>query len=315
VPPEKVMNDQFPPYAQETAPVARQFVRKVQELDESAIPPLLIPDSEADWAFRLFGLGPLLFLLYLHLECEQFVLPRFGRRSDGEVSVEVGWVVSRDETGRAICDPRRISTLTMRRDQEGWRVADLNPAPLDAPVSFSQAQDVLKQVVEANRGAEALWFPLGVLTGAFQLKRLGPEPLDYVETLFVNGMESSCFGVPEIIRAVRLWRDFKEKAQPTYRRPEAYAAAVEYIMVLLGFYGDSQAEIGERYQVSPSSISSKWREIESGLGLSQFDARYSLYPDPGAGLDAMLRRMGEEPPPPTPLGTGRRARDFDTTVP
>ncbi len=309
------MSDRLPPYAKETAPVARRFVQAVKEQDESAIPNLLMPDSEADWAFRLFGLGPLIFLLYVHLECDQFVLPRFGRRGDGEVAVEVGWVVGKDEAGHAVFDPRRVSTMTMHRGEEYWRIADLNPAPLDAPVSVPQAQDVLKQVVQEGKGSEAVWFPLGVLTGAFQLKRLGPEPLDDVETLFVNGMEASSFGVPEIIRAVRLWRDFKEKAQPTYRRPEVYAAAVEYIMVLFGFYRDSQLEIGQRYGVASSSISSKWRGIESVLGLSQFDFRYCLYDDPGAGLEAMLRRMGEEPPAPTPLGTGRRGRTFDTTVP
>jgi hypothetical protein len=312
---EKAMSDRFPPYVQETAPLARSFVQAVKEQDQSAIPPLLMPDSEANWAFRLFGLGPLVFVLYLHLECDQFVLPRFGRRSHREVLVEVGWVVDEDDAGRAVCDPRRTSTLTMHRHEDGWRIADVNPAPLDAPVSVPQAQDVLKGVVEEGRGSEALWFPLGVLTGAFQLKRLGSEPLDYVETLFVSGMEASSFGVPEIIRAVRLWRNFKDKAQPTYRRPEVYAAAVEYIMVLFGFYGDSQVEIGQRYGVSPSSISSKWHDIEGVLGLSQFDARYSLHQDPGAGLEAMLRQAGKELPPPVPLGTGRHARTLDTSVP
>lgn len=312
------MSDQFPAYAKETAPVARGFVQAVKEQDESAILSLLMPDSEADWVFRLFGLGPLVFLLYLHLECDQFVLPRFGRRSHGEVGevlVEVAWVVSEDEAGRAVYDPRRVSTLTLHRHQEGWRVADLNPAPLDAPISVPQAQDLLQKVVEDDKGGEAIWFPLGVLTGAFQLKRLGLEPLDDVETLFINGMETSGYGVPEILRAVRLWREFKEKAQPAYPRPEAYAAAVEYIMVLLGFYRDSQVEIGQRYGVSPSSISSKWREIEGILGLSQFDPRYSVYQDPGAALEAMIRQTGMEPPPPLPLGTGRRARPFDTMVP
>ncbi len=315
MPTQEGINEQFPPYAKETAPIARRFVQAVQEQDQSAILPLLMPDSEADWTFRLFGLGPIVFLLYLHLECDGFVLPRFGRRSHREVLVEVGWVVGEDEVGRPVYDPRRVSTLTMHRHEEGWSVADLNPAPLDAPISVPQAQDLLKQVMEEGRGGEAIWFPLGVLTGAFQLKRLGTETLDDVEPLFVNSMEASSFGVPEIVRAVRLWREFKSKAQPTYRRPEVYAAAVEYIMVLFGFYRDSQVEIGERYGVSPSSISSKWHEIERILGLSQFDARYSLHQDPGAGLEAMIKQTGAEVPPPLPLGTGRGVRTFDTKVP
>ncbi len=307
-------SDKFPRFAQETAPVARQFVEAVKGLDESAISPLLMPDSEADWAFRLFGLGPLVFLLYVHLECEDFVLPRFGRRSQEEVGVEVGWVVGEDENGRAVYDPRRVCTLTLRRHEERWRVADLNPAPLDAQISVPQAQGLLKQIVSEGKGDNPIWFPLGVLTGAFQLKRLGQEPLDDVEILFVHGMESSAFGVPEILRAVRLWREFKDKAQPSYRRPAVYAAAVEYIMVLFGFYGDSQIQIARRYAVSPSSISSKWHEIETVLGLSQFDTRYSLHQDPGAGLEAMVRQMGKKPPPPLPLGVGRAARHLDTAV-
>ena len=127
-------------------------------------------------------------------------------------------------------------------------------------------------------------------------------------------MEDSEFGVPEIVRAMRTWREFREGAHPTYRRPEVYAAAVEYIMVLFGFYGDSQASIAERYGVSPSSESSRWREIEDILGLSQFDSRYSVHEDPGVRLEAMLRTRGEEPPPAVPLGTGRGARQYDTRM-
>lgn len=311
---EEAVSDQFPAYATETAPVARRFVRALKEQDQVAISPLLVPDSEADWAFRIFGLGPLVFLSYLHLECDQFVLSRFGRRSDQQVAVELAWVTGEDEEGRATYDPRRVCTLTMRRHAGEWRVAHLNPTSMDAPVSVPQAQDLLRQVVAEGRGGNPIWFPLGVLTGAFQLKRLGRERLDEVEAILVEGMGISSFGVPEVVRAVRLWREFKQKAGPTYRRPEAYAAGVEYVMVLFGFYGDSQVEISERYGVSPASISAKWREMEDVLGLTQFDPRYSLYPDPGARLEARLKEMGKEPPPPIPLGTGRGARSYDMTV-
>ena len=308
------MSNHLPAYAQATNPLVSGLLRALKDQDQRAVAPLLMPDSEADWSFRLFGMGPLIFLLYMHLECDDFVLPRFGRRGPREVLAEVGWVNGVDDDGRARYDPRRISTVKMQRHESDWRVNDVNPAPLDKPISVSRAQEVLGHVVEEGRGRDPLWFPLGVLTGAFQLKRLGHEPLDDVEGLFVPGMEDSEFGVPEIVRAVRMWREFREKADPTYRRPEVYAAAVEYIMVLFGFYGDSQASIAERYGVSPSSVSSRWREIEDILGLSQFDSRYSVHEDPGAGLEAMLRARGEDLPPAVPLGTGRGARQYDTRV-
>jgi hypothetical protein len=308
------MRSRLPAYAEETKPLVERLLGALKDQDEHAIARLLLPDSEADWSFRLFGMGSLIFLLYMHLECDDFVLPRFGRRGSRELLAEVGWVTGMDDDGKARYDPRRVSTVKMQRHEGDWWVSDINPAPLDRPISVSQAQDALERVVREGRGADPLWFPFGVLTGAFQLKRLGREPLDDVEALFVSGLEESEFGVPEIVRAVRLWREFRETAHPTYRRPEVYAAAVEYIMALFGFYGDSQASIGRRYGVSPASISSKWHEIESVLGLSQFDGRYSVHGDPGAGLEAMLRARGEEPPAPLPLGVGRGVRTYDGRV-
>jgi len=308
------VSERLPSYAQETSPVVRELVEALKRLDEGAIGRLLLPESEVEWAFRLFGMGPLLFLLFMHLEGEEFVLPRFARRGAREVLAEVGWVTGADEEGRAIYDPRRVSTVKLQRYGDSWRISDLSPGPLDRQISMLEAQELLAQAAQEGRAGDPLGFPWGVLTGAFQLKRLGKEPLDQVERLFVAGMEDSEFGVPEIIRAVRLWRQFKERASLTYRRPGVYAAAVEYIMVLFGFYGDSQVEIAERYGVSPSSISSKWHEIERTLSLSQFDRRYSVHEDPGAGLETMLRQQGREAPPPVPLGLGRGVRTYDTRV-
>jgi hypothetical protein len=308
------VSDQLPSYAQHASAVVRELVGALKELDEEAIARLLMPESEAEWAFRLFGMGPLLFLLFMHLECEEFVMPRFARRGPEEVLAEVGWVTGVDEEGRARYDPRRVSTVKLQRYEGGWRISSVSPAPLDHQIPVLEAQELLARAVQEGRGAEPLGFPWGVLTGAFQLKRLGSEPLDQVERLFVEGMEHSQFGVPEIVRAMRLWRQFKERASPTCRRPEVYAAAVEYVMTLFGFYGDSQVQIAERYGVSPSSVSGKWHEIERTLSLSQFDPRYSVHEDPGAGLEAVLRQQGVDPPPPVPLGTGRGVRTSDMRV-
>jgi hypothetical protein len=311
---EEEVSEQLPIYAWETSPVVRELVGALKGLNEGALARLLMPESEAEWAFRLFGMGPLLFLLFMHLEGEEFVMPRFARCGPEEVLVEVGWVTGVDEEGRARYDPRRVSTVRLQRHEDGWRISDVSPGPLDRHISMLEAHELLARAMHEGRHAEPLGFPWGVLTGAFQLKRMGREPLDQVETLFVKGMERSEFGVPEIIRAVRLWREFKERGSPTYRRPEVYAAAVEYVMTLFGFCGDSQVQIAERYGVSPSSVSSKWQEMERALSLSQFDRRYSVHEDPGAGLEAMLRQQGVEPPPPMPLGTGRGVRTYDMRV-
>jgi hypothetical protein len=66
--PEEEVSDRLPSYAQQASPVVRELVGALKKLDEGAIARLLVPESEAEWAFRPFGMGPLLFLLFMHLE-------------------------------------------------------------------------------------------------------------------------------------------------------------------------------------------------------------------------------------------------------
>jgi len=150
-----------------------------------------------------------------------------------------------------------------------------------------------------------------LLAGAVQFQRVGPEELDDVETLFVEGMQERMFGLQEIVIAVRLWRDFKRRASPTYRKPEVYAAAVEYIMILLGFYKGSQTGVGKDYGVSAATVASKYKEIEQRLGIYQYDERYSIHEDPSAPFRAMWKELGVKGPPKIPLGAGRPGKGFD----
>jgi hypothetical protein len=139
--------------------VVRELVGALQRLDEGAIAHLLVPESEAEWAFRLFGMGPLLFLLFMHLEGEEFVMPRFARCGPEEVLVEVGWVTGVDEEGKARYDPRRVSTVRVQRHEGGWRISDVSPAALDRHISMLEATNYWRGRWREG-AAQSLWgFP------------------------------------------------------------------------------------------------------------------------------------------------------------
>ena len=54
---------------------------------------------------------------------------------------------------------------------------------------------------------------------------------------------------------------------PTIRKPEAFAAAVEYYVNSISLNGASvsQAKLAKKYGVSASTISSRYKEIEGAL--------------------------------------------------
>ncbi|TYS09471.1 hypothetical protein FZC70_10210 [Bacillus subtilis] len=72
----------------------------------------------------------------------------------------------------------------------------------------------------------------------------------------------------ELIPAViDIWKTFCEKKSPVIRKPEAFAAAVEYYVNAISLNGASvsQAKLAKKYGVSASTISSRYKEIESTL--------------------------------------------------
>ncbi|HID88079.1 MAG TPA: hypothetical protein EYP55_12030 [Anaerolineae bacterium] len=299
------MAEELPSLVQEIWAATQAFMEAVQTEDAQAIGDLLVPRSEAGLAYGLFGFGPLGILLGLHLGYPGYALVRLGQKGENIALAEIGWLTGEEE-GEPIIDTDLLSTITWRRYRRKWRVEAINPAPMDNPLTLPVAREMLDELDEEDD-----WLPYALLAGAVQFQRVGPEELDDVETLFVEGMQERMFGLQEIVIAVRLWRDFKRRASPTYRKPEVYAAAVEYIMILLGFYKGSQTGVGKDYGVSAATVASKYKEIEQRLGIYQYDERYSIHEDPSAPFRAMWKELGVKGPPKIPLGAGRPGKGFD----
>ena len=105
-------------------------------------------------------------------------------------------------------------------------------------------------------------------------------PPDEVEQLFTESMVEADYSEKQILNARRLWRDFREKVAPRIRKPEAWAAGVEYAIVTLDLVpGETQQSLAEKYDVSKFSISTKYRDILSAVSVLSSDPRYTLSDD------------------------------------
>lgn len=271
------------------------FAQAVTSRNGEAISTLSTPESEVDLAYRVFGFAPLLFLMKGHLKHQSLTASRaaWDKETGENVRIELLWI---NDQGQPAPDSQ--ATFHLHWMQPGWRVSRIRPVGLGTSLDVEDAREMWA----AGTGDESA---IGIVAGTIQLQRDGPESLDDVEERLVAGLQEHRFGLSEIVTAVRLWRDFRAQAQPAYRKPAGYAAAVEYIVCLLGLYEGSQAQAGEFYGVSKSTVARNYREIRDSLKLVQFDPRYTLFEDPLPYLAATEGPMGDNAPPAIPLGFGR----------
>jgi len=269
----------------------QEFVPALQRRDPT-IRRWLLPQSDAGLLLDIYGEEGLLTLLKEYLGRERFVLLRIASlppKGHPTRLVEIAWVNPQKSP------PAREDrvTLQVRKVRRKWLVEDVWPAPLDAPLTVDRAREDWARC-EEHADPAAIF-----LSGAAVTPPEGCGELDDVETLFVLSMDAHGYSPREVVRAVRMWRDFCSQARPAYRRPAAYAAAVEYAFSLLGFYrGDSQERIAAYYGIPPTSLGSRFAALRRGLELTYFDPRYFVFGLPPGEAQERCRAAGLPWPPP-----------------
>jgi len=100
---------------------------------------------------------------------------------------------------------------------------------------------------------------------------------DPVLNLLAAHMPAAGFTHEQIRRAQALWSDYSHRCDLRGVRAEVYAAAIEYAMAMVhDSQGVTRAAVGRRYGVAPRSISNRFGEIRSVLGLHPGDPRYCV---------------------------------------
>lgn len=95
----------------------------------------------------------------------------------------------------------------------------------------------------------------------------GKPQYESVAQIMENGMKDSGFS-PEIISlGVQFWMIYCHRAKPVVRKPEVYAAAIEYTLGMAFPVGvpPTQTELAEKYGVSTASLSARYWDINDLL--------------------------------------------------
>lgn len=89
-----------------------------------------------------------------------------------------------------------------------------------------------------------------------------PHKAGQVDRLIQSTMQEAAFTTAQITNARMLWRDFFQSEAPTIRKPEVWAASVDYVIGLLeGRADQTQQTTAKRYGVSAASISQRYFDI------------------------------------------------------
>ena len=92
---------------------------------------------------------------------------------------------------------------------------------------------------------------------------------DGVEELLADKMDVVYIPEQSVIDAILIWRKFKLEIKELRGQDKSWAAAVEYLISRMNYWGMTQKEIGEKYQVSSNTISTKYRQIANELEIKE----------------------------------------------
>ena len=169
------------------------------------------------------------------------------------------------------------------------------PAALASLVSAEEPQSLLEKVDQAQAALRALnwlesafdeeieehlyeaealdWWKLRRELGLIPTTEMKSPVLQEIETDFVEGLELGGCSRAMVTRARQLWDDYifltQGQVRPL-RKPESWAAGMEYLVHLLYFDWRAQAEMGDLYEVSGTTVSKRFHALHDELGVEIF---------------------------------------------
>lgn len=166
-------------------------------------------------------------------------------------------------------------------------IGDLSAALIEQR-RFNEAIEILARAVKDNPSEKRLTDMLAVATKFRNQARdrtlmFAPRltgQYGVVEDLLRERMPEEGFHSEQIDSAIRLWRDFTCGTELRFSSPGSWAAAVEYTISKLDRDARvTQKFVATKYGVSVSAVSTKFKRIWHGLGVKDFDVRYSSHKD------------------------------------
>lgn len=261
-------------------PVVQALVMATLEEAGAEFKKLLVPRSRSAELYELFGFYVFDILLKTVLGRERLGLARAIETENGRfVYLEFAWPDPQSE-GNSFAATDVVS-VQLRKYRNKWMVVDVNPASTDAPMTEPRAQTILlaNQALEGEEETplEPWLLPVALFAGALQLPLQEEALRDPVEALLLPGLQSRSYGIVSLVNGRRLWRDFRKKADPKVGKAAPWAAAAEFIMAEQGMREQTQAAVGQHYQVSLPTLLPRIRQIKQALSLDGLHERYSPF--------------------------------------
>ncbi|MCB0036808.1 MAG: hypothetical protein KDE51_22405 [Anaerolineales bacterium] len=265
---------------EEIWPVVEQLIQGTLAEDHEAIQKALLPKGQAAEMYDLFGHHIFDILLKTVLGRGNLSVTRAIETENGKyVHIEYVWPDPSNPEGYTAAD---LVAVKMKRYRTTWRVAEVNPAAADLPLTEARAAGILvnTKTLSEDGGlpSEAWLLPVALFGGALQITLREEGLKEPTEEAFLSGMQARGYGILSLLGARRLWRDFraKEKAPIQEKNIKPWAAAVEFIANEQAMREQTQAAVGKHYEVGLTVILPRIRKIKETLKMGEgLDERYT----------------------------------------
>lgn len=257
-------------------PVVGQAIQAVLSEDGEVLAQLLAPKGLAAEVLDVYDYPVFGFLLKTILGRDSLGLVRAVETDNGRsLHLEFAWADPEMGGNRFSAVDLVSARLTPVGDV--WRILDINPASIDAPLSSGRARMALvaSQVLEEDVEPEPWLVPLALYSGMMQLKLAETATRDAVEELLLAGLQERGYGLISIVLGRRMWRDFVTNTAPPLNKPAVWAAATEYLISQQEKREETQAAVGNHYQTSLPTLLPRIKQMQKALNLQELDDRYS----------------------------------------
>ncbi len=238
------------------------FFDALMEENEAAITAVLEPQSDAALLYELFGEAA------LYAASAALRGPCVVRLTRALVLGDSVWLEGEQVT-QDTREPIGYVVFRLRQHNGGWKIAEIAPWHLEAVHYLSDRPDPQSDVA------------VGVFMTSYGLQISPHTQLDTVEQMLIGTMQQEYYPLTSIVRAIRLWRDFRRESELAAHDQAVWAAAVHRTIDKMALIDEPLEQISLLYNVPVSSLADAYNRIVRRLGITYFDARYSPIPDPG----------------------------------
>lgn len=265
---------------EEIWPVVEQLIQATLVEDGEKIKQSLLPKGQAAELYDMFGHHVFDIVLKTVLGRGNLSITRAIETENGKF-VHIEYVWPDPETPKEYTAADLVS-VKVKRYRRTWRVAEINPAAADLPLTEARAAGILvnsKSLSENGTLPSETWLlPVALYGGALQITLREEGLKEPTEKAFLEGMQSRGYGLLSLLGARRLWRDFRAKEKTAIREQNVapWAAAVEFIANEQAVRELTQAAVGAYYSVGLTAMLPRVNKIKETLKIGEgLDERYT----------------------------------------